>query len=79
MIGPDASFPLSRPQQKGAPFTAPLTHLERRISNQIHCVVDLVLTKSLTALEHGTIENFIIAEVGSEGGLEKRICGRGTV
>ena len=49
--------------QEGAPFSASLDRLEQRISDQIHSVVDVVLTKNLTALEHGRIENFIIAEV----------------
>ena len=49
--------------QEGAPFSASLDRLEQRISDQIDGVVDVVLTGKLTALQHGCIENFIIAEV----------------
>ena len=57
------TLPLDLSAQEGAPFSASLDRLEQRISDQIDGVVDVVLTGKLTALQHGCIENFIIAEV----------------
>lgn len=56
----DTSGPAS--PQSGT-LSSRLDQLEVKSSAQIHRIVDLVLQKRLSPLQHGCIENFIIAEV----------------
>lgn len=56
----DASLPAS--PQVGT-LSSRLDKLEVKSSAQIHRIVDIVLQKRLSPLQHGCIENYIIAEV----------------
>lgn len=47
----------------GTPPSLQFEKLEVKSSAQIHRIVDMVLQKRLSPLQHGCIENFIIAEV----------------
>ncbi len=45
------------------PPSSHLDKLEDKMLDQLHGVVEVVLKGKLSSLQHGTLENFVIAEV----------------